>query len=364
MKKTVTFGEIMGRICPPGYDRFRQTLPGKVVMTFAGAEANVATSIAHFGGNAQFVTALPENAIADTCIGTLKSFGVDTSKILRAPNGRLGLYFVERGANQRPSRVIYDREHSSLSLTPSSHYDWDGIFGGTHWFHISGITPAVSANAAECSLDAVKAAKNHGVTVSCDLNFRKTLWQWEQGTSPNKLAERVMREMLPYIDVVIANEGDASDVLNINAGDSNVEQGELELERYPEVAESIINEFPNVDKVAITLRESISASHNNWGAMLYIAESKTPYFAPLNASGIYQPYEIRQMVDRVGGGDSFAAALIFALQSEEHKHPARAVAFAVAASCLAHSIEGDFNINTKKEVEALLKGNASGRVIR
>lgn len=248
MKKTVTFGEIMGRICPPGYNRFRQSLPGEVIMTFAGAEANVAASIAHFGGSAQFVTALPDNAITESCIAALKSLGVDTTRILKTPNGRIGLYFVERGANQRPSRVIYDREYSSLSTTLSSAYDWNNIFKGAQWFHISGITPAVSANAAKCSLDAVKAAKEHGVTVSCDLNFRKTLWRWEQGTSPNDLAGRVLREMLPYVDVVIANEGDAADVLNIHAGNSNVERGELELEQYPEVAETIIREFPNVKK--------------------------------------------------------------------------------------------------------------------
>lgn len=361
---TVTFGEIMGRICPPGYERFRQALPGKLNMTFAGAEANVAVSVANYGGAARFVTALPENAIAEACVANLRGFGVDTSHILRTRNGRLGIYFVERGANQRPSRVIYDREHSSLSLAPPEAYDWNRIFKGADWFHISGITPAVSENAAHCSLAALEAAQKHGVTVSCDLNFRKTLWQWRTGTAPRDLAEEVMRGLLAHVDVVIGNEADAADVLGIHAGETDVESGELDLSRYPEVAAAIVEQFPKVRHVAITLRESISASHNNWGAMLYLAENRTAHFAPLNRSGEYQPYEIRQMVDRVGGGDSFAAALIFALQCPEYRQPGQAIAFAAAASCLAHSIEGDFNLNRREEVEALLDGNVSGRVVR
>lgn len=363
-KKTITFGEVMGRISPIGYNRFRQALPGKANITFAGAEANVAVSIAHLGGDAAFVSAVPENPIAEACISILKSFGVDTSQVVKTPDGRFGLYYVERGANQRPSRVTYDRMGSSFALTPSSSYDWDKVFSAGSWFHISGITPAVSEQAATCSLDAVQTAKKHGLTVSCDLNFRKNLWRWAAEAEARDLAERTMRKLLPFVDIVIANEEDAADVLGIQAGNSDIEQGQLDLDRYPDVAAEIVRQFPAVSKVAITLRESVSASHNNWGAMLYVAQTKTPYFSPLDSKGNYNPYEIRQIIDRVGGGDSFAASLVYALQTVEYQEPSRAIAFATAASCLAHSIEGDFNINSKEEIEALLLGHRSGRVIR
>ncbi len=362
--KTVTFGEIMGRLCPPGFERLRQSLPGRLEVTFAGAEANVAVSLAYLGARTAFVTALPDNPLAEACLAALRGFGVEVADVRLSDQGRLGLYFVERGANQRPSRVVYDRSGSSVSLAPPDDYDWERIFRDAAWFHFTGVTPALSQNAAACCLAAVKQARAMGVTVSCDLNFREKLWRWEQGTSPRDLARRVMTELLPAVDVVIANEADASDVLGIHAGDTRVDDGQLDLERYPEVAARIVERFPRVREVAITLRESLSASHNNWGAMLYTAADRSAFFAPLDADGRYAPYEIRQIVDRVGAGDSFAAALIFARQQKELRDPAKAVAFAAASSCLAHSVEGDFNLNRRSEIEALMAGARSGRVVR
>ncbi|AKJ64917.1 sugar kinase [Kiritimatiella glycovorans] len=363
MKPVVGFGEIMGRLAPEGFYRFSQSCPGRLDLTFAGAEANVAASIAMLGGSSAYVTALPDHAIADACVRSLKALDVETRHIVRTDSGRLGLYFVETGANQRPSNVIYDREHSAVSRTPADAYDWDAIFADAGWLHISGITPALSRCAAEASLAAVRGAKEAGLTVSCDLNFRKKLWKWDETLSPRELAGRTMRDILPFVDVVIGNEGDAEDVLGIRAGDSDVESGELAIDKYPEVAGQIAGQFPNVRKVAITLRESISASHNNWGAMLYDTESEQAVFAPMR-DGEYRPYEIRNIVDRVGGGDSFAAGLIFALHSGEYTEHADAIAFAVAASCLAHSIKGDWNHSRRAEVEALMRGSGSGRVVR
>jgi 2-dehydro-3-deoxygluconokinase len=363
MKKIVTFGEIMARLTPKGVLRFRQTLPGDLQLTFAGAEANVAAAVSLLGGKAEFVTALPQNSIADACIANLRAIGVDTNRIIRTDNGRLGLYFVETGANQRPSNVIYDRSDSAVSLAEADKYCWDEIFADADWFHITGITPALSRTACEAAIEAVKKAKENNVTVSCDLNFRKKLWNWDADLSAKALARKTMPMILNLVDVVIANEQDASDVLDIQAGTTDVSSGHLDIEKYPVVAAKINERFANVSTVAITLRESISASHNNWGAMLYDCASKKAYFAPL-ADGKYQPYQITNIVDRVGGGDSFAGALIFALNTPEFNEPYSAVAFAVAASCLAHSIKGDFNYSTRNEIENLMKGMASGRVVR
>lgn len=363
MKKVIGFGEIMGRLAPDQFYRFSQSCPGKLDLTFAGAEANVAASVVMLGGRAAFVSALPKHAVVDACVRTLKALDVDTQYILRTKEGRLGLYFVETGANQRPSNVIYDRDGSSVSLTSAGAYPWKEIFADAGWLHISGITPALSSNAADAALTAVKKAKEAGLTVSCDLNFRKKLWQWDASCKPRELAEKTMRTILPYVDVIIGNEEDASDVLGIHAGDTDVEAGELSVEKYPEVARAVAAQFSNVRKVAITLRESISATHNNWGAMLYDVAAGTAVFAPLK-NGRYQPYEIRDIVDRVGGGDAFAAGLVFALNSGEFPEDQDVIAFAVAASCLAHSIKGDFNFSSRAEVEALMKGSGSGRVVR
>lgn len=363
MAKLVAFGEIMGRFAPEGFLTLKQVIPGRMNLTFGGGEANVTASYCALGGCASFVSALPDNDLTDACLAALRGWGVCTADVLRRPEGRFGLYFLETGANQRPSRVIYDRAGSTISETPPTAYPWDAILRGADWFHVTGITPAISAAAADATLCAVKAARDAGITVSCDLNFRKKLWRWDASLAPRELAERTMREIMPFVDVVIGNEEDAEQVLSIHAGDTDVNAGRLAIDRYPMVAEQIAMQFPNVDKVAITLRESVSASHNNWGAMLYDVSAKAAHFAPLR-NGVYAPYEIHNIVDRVGGGDAFAAGLIFAMTTPELRENATAIAFAVASSCLAHSIAGDFNTSTRAEVETLMKGSGSGRVDR
>jgi len=363
MKTIITFGEVMGRFCPDDFQRFIQSMPGRQNMTFGGAEGNVAVSLAMLGAKARFVTALPDNDISVACISKLKSLDVDVSGIKKVDYGRLGLYFMEKGVNQRPSRVVYDREYSSVSMTPGSDYNWSELLADAGWFHTTGITPALSEISAKATAYAVKEAKSAGLTVSCDLNFRKKLWKWQPGTSPGVLAQKVMREILPYVDLVIANEEDAHDVLGISAENTDIHSGKLDVAKYEDVAKKIVEQFPNVKKVAITLRESISATHNNWGAMLYDADTDQSYFAPLSDNK-YSPYEIKAIVDRVGGGDSFGSGLIYALNTPELSKLEDAVKFAVAASCLCHSIDGDFNFVSRAEVESLMGGSASGRVIR
>jgi len=352
----------MGRMASPANLRLRQTR--ELEVTYAGAEASVAASICNFGGTARYVTALPKHALAESTVDSVRAVGIDTQYILRTDEGRLGLYFLETGANQRPSNVIYDRTDSAIAITPADRYDWDAIFDGTQWLHLSGITPALSETAAEATLVAAQKAKVAGCRVSIDLNFRGKLWKWDDSKTPRELAQETMRGILPYIDVVIANEEDCHDVLGIRAGETDVHSGALDTARYPDVARQVVEQFPNIGKVAITLRESLSASHNNWGAMLYDAASDNASFAPLDADGNYQSYEIKNIVDRVGGGDSFAGGLIFALITPELSDPQTAVKYAVAASCLKHSIKGDFNYSSRSEVEALMGGSASGRVVR
>ncbi len=362
MTHIVTFGEIMGRLTPPGVIRLRQGLPGSLDVTFAGAEANVAASLAFFGAQTTFVTALPDNELSDACIAAMRGCGIGTH-VIRTAEGRLGLYFLETGANQRPSRVIYDRDHSAISLADPAAYDWRELFDSADWFHVTGITPALSGLAAESTIAGAKAAKAAGLTVSCDLNFRGKLWRWEEPTPKRELAQRVMRQLLPHVDVLIANEEDCGDVLGIRAAHEDVHSGQLDVSHYPQVARQVVEQFPNIKIVATTLRQSISASHNNWGAMLYEAGSETAHFAP-NRQASYQPYEIRNIVDRVGGGDSFSAGLIFGLTCDSYPTRQDALNFAVAASCLAHSIEGDFNHTSRAEVDALVAGSGSGRVVR
>jgi 2-dehydro-3-deoxygluconokinase len=363
MNTILTFGEVMGRLAPEGVLRFRQAMPGPLNFTFGGAEANVAASLAQLGASARFVTALPQHTVADACVGFLNGLGVDTSCILRTKQGRLGLYFFENGANQRPSNVIYDRSYSSVSLAKATEYNWEKIITDAQWLHTTGITPALSQTAASAVLHAVKTAQEKGLTVSCDLNFRKKLWGWEPGTEAKALAEKTMRTILPFVDVLIANEEDAADVLNIHAAETDVSSGKLSIEGYPAVAREIAKQFPNISKIAITLRESLSASHNNWGAMLLDVASQKAFFAPLRAEH-YEPYQIKNIVDRVGGGDSFGAGLIFALNTPELSAPDKAIAFAVAASGLCHSIVGDVNFTSRAEVESLMQGSGSGRVVR
>ena len=362
MNTIVTFGEIMGRLAAQDNLRLRQSRQFDV--TYAGAEASVAASICNFGGNARYVTALPKHALAEATMDAVRAVGIDTQYVLRTNKGRLGLYFLETGANQRPSNVIYDRADSAIAITPASAYNWEAIFKGASWLHLSGITPALSKNAAEATLVAAQKAKAAGASVSIDLNFRGKLWNWDTSKSARELAQETMRTILPFVDVVIGNEEDCYDVLGIQAGDTNVHSGKLDTSRYPDVARQVVQQFPNVSKVAITLRESYSASHNNWGAMLYEAAADKASFAPLAIDGNYQSYEIKNIVDRVGGGDSFAGGLIFALTTPELSESSIAVKYAVAASCLKHSIKGDFNFSTRSEVEALMGGSASGRVVR
>ena len=353
----------MGRIASPANLRLRQTREFEV--TYAGAEASVAASICNYGGKARYVTALPKHALAEAAMDSVRAVGIDTDYILRTDKGRLGLYFLETGANQRPSNVIYDRADSAISITPASAYDWDNIFKDAQWLHLSGITPALSKNAAEATKIAAQKAKQAGASVSIDLNFRGKLWKWDSNYSQRDLAQKTMREILPFVDVIVGNEEDCHDVLDIQAGNTDVHSGTLDTSRYPDVARQVVEQFPNVSKVAITLRESLSASHNNWGAMLFDAASDTPYYAPLDENGDYNPYQIKNIVDRVGGGDSFAGGLIFALTTPELSESIQtAVNYAVAASCLKHSIKGDFNYSTRTEVERLMGGNASGRVVR
>jgi 2-dehydro-3-deoxygluconokinase len=310
MKTVVTFGEIMGRLAAPANLRLRQAREFEV--TYAGAEASVAASICNYGGAARYVTALPKHVLADSTIDSLRAVGIDTQYVLRTDSGRLGLYFLETGANQRPSNVVYDRADSAVSITGADQYDWDAIFDGAQWLHLSGITPALSRTASEATIVAAQQAKAAGAQVSIDLNFRGKLWKWDAPKAPRDLAQETMRSILPHIDVVIANEEDCHDVLSIQAENTDVHAGTLDTARYPDVARQVVQQFPNVSKVAITLRESLSASHNNWGAMLYDAAADQPFFAPLDADGNYGAYQIKNIVDRVGGGDSFAGGLIFA----------------------------------------------------
>ncbi len=362
MKPVATFGEIMGRLTVPGFVRLRQA--NELGLSYAGAEASVAGSICMLGGAARYVTALPNHALADACLDSLRAAGIDCGSVLRTDHGRLGLYFLETGANQRPSSVLYDRADSAIALTSGDQYDWDNAFSGAAWLHVTGITPALSQAAAKATQMAVDRAKAAGLQVSCDLNFRKKLWRWDPSKPPRELAEETMRAILPGVDVVIANEEDCADVLGIHAAETDVNAGELNTARYPDVARQVAAVFSNVTKVAITLRQSLSATHNNWGAMLYDAEQDKAHFAPCDKDGVYRPYEIKNIVDRVGAGDSFAAGLIFALTTPELGEPEQALRFAVAASCLAHSIKGDLNYSTRAEVESLMKGSGSGRVVR
>ena len=360
----LAFGEIMARVAPPGNLRWRQALPGAVQVTWGGGEANVCASLALLGQKTRYVTALPRTPIAEAVVASLRGLGVDTDHILWRKEGRLGLYFVEGGANQRGSTVIYDRANSAASLAEPDEYNFGAALTGVKRLHITGITPAISEAACRANLAIARQAKQVGVSVSCDLNFRKKLWNWRPGTAPKQLARECIAQVLPFVDVVIANEEDAADVLDIHAADTDVATGRINAVAYQQVAQQIAQRFPNVTYVAITLRESLSANHNNWGAMLYDTKLRQAHFAPCSQQGDYQPYEIRDIVDRVGAGDSFSAGLLYALASQEYSQPAQAISFAVAASCLKHSIQGDFNYVGLDEVITLMGGNASGRVQR
>ncbi len=362
--RLVTFGEVMLRLAPQEFYRLRQTMPGTLDATFGGGELNVAVSVAVQGGKSAFLTVLPDNPITDAFVQELKKLGVDAELVIRSNRGRFGIYFVETGANQRGGTVTYDRDGSAISIFDPDEYDWNASFEGADWLHVTGITPALSENAAEATLLALKNARERGLKISCDLNYRKKLWRWDKKTPPVDLARKTMRERMPLIDYVIANEEDADLALGIRAEETDVEAGELNAAAYAGVARRIVEEFPNVLGVAITLRESLSASHNNWGAMYYESGSQKSHFAPTTADGVYTPYEIRNIVDRVGAGDSFAGALIFAMNTPGLDTFPTALEYAVAASCLKHSIKGDFNYVTRSEIESLMRGSGSGRVQR
>ena len=340
MEQIITFGEIMLRLAPEGYYRFVQA--PCYGATYGGGEANVAVSLANFGLDAAFVTKLPRHEIGQAAVNSLRQFGVDTSKIVRGGD-RVGIYFLEKGASQRPSKVIYDRAHSAIAAAASGDFDWNRILTGVRWFHFTGITPALSDGVAAITLEAVKAAREKGITVSCDLNYRKNLWSREK-------AGEVMGKLMPLVDLCIANEEDAADVFGIHAKNTDVSSGTINHEGYKEVARTLAERF-GFKKVAITLRESISANDNNWAAMYY--DGGEFYFS--------RKYAVR-IVDRVGGGDSFGAGLIYA--NVKGMGAQETVEFAVAASCLKHSIEGDFNQVSVDEVKKLAGGDASGRVQR
>ena len=340
--KFLTFGEIMLRLKAPGQECFFQS--PMLEATFGGGEANVAVSLANYGEDAAFLTVLPDNAIADACKAELRRFDVDTKRIVTG-EGRMGIYYLEGGANQRPSKVVYDRAWSAIALAKPGDIDWDKAFEGVEWFHITGITPAISESAMELSVESVKEAKKRGITVSCDLNYRKNLWKY------GKEAKEVMSELTKYVDVAIANEEDFQKSLGISAK-SDVESGELDRDVYKQIAQTAMDLYPNLKKVAITLRESKSADTNYWAACIY--DGKEFY--------VSRKYAITDIVDRVGGGDSFGGGLIYGLNT--YATQAEALEFAVGASCLKHTISGDFNRVTVKEVESLMKGSGSGRVER
>ncbi len=344
VKKVVTFGEIMMRLAPPGFLRFGQARSFDVI--YGGGEANVAVSLANFGVPVNYVTRLPNNDLGEACIQFVRQYGVGTDYIVRGGE-RLGIYFLETGAAQRGSKVVYDRANSSIATIKRGMVDWQTVFADADWFHWTGITPAISEGAADVCLEAAQVAKEMGLTVSCDLNFRAKLWKW------GKKAGEVMPELVRYSDVAIGNEEDADKVFGIKAPDADVSSGKVEAGGYEYVCTALAERFPNLSAIAITLRGSLSASHNTWSGVLW--HKGAFYSAPV--------YDIVHIVDRVGGGDSFGSGLIYGLRTYGDDVQ-KALDFAVAASCLKHSILGDFNLVTVDEVEKLMDGDASGRVSR
>ena len=345
MAKIVTFGEIMLRLATPDHLRFGQG--NELVATFGGGEANVAVSLANYGEDVEFVTRLPKNDIAAACVRELRGFGVGTSNIVYGGE-RMGIYFLETGAVARPSKVIYDRAHSSISTIPSGEIDWAAVFAGAEWFHFTGITPAISREAAEVCLEACQMANKMGVTVSCDLNYRKNLWKW------GKSASEVMPALVECCDVILGNEEDAEKVFGIKPEgfDVTATEGEVDQAAFKSVCQQLMERFPRAKRVIITLRGSINADHNTWGGVLYDGEK-------LYSS---KRYDITHIVDRVGGGDSFMGGLIYGLRN--YADLQQALEFAVAASALKHTVYGDFNLVSVSEVETLMGGDGSGRVAR
>ena len=340
--KVLTFGEIMLRLKTPGYERFFQS--SMLEATFGGAEANVAVSLSNFGMDAAFMTVLPDNPIGDACLRELRYFGVDTSRITRG-EGRMGIYYVEPGANQLPSKVVYDRAYSAISLAKPGSLDWDKAFEGIGWLHITGITPAISESAMELSFECVKEARKRGVTISMDMNHRKKLWKY------GRKAPDVMRELSKYVDIAVANEEDIQNSLGITS-DIKAESGKLDPAKYKDLGDRVLDMFPQMKMIAITLRESHYADWNSWSACL---NDREQFY-------LSRKYEVLDILDRIGAGDSFTAGLIYGL--EIYKDKQKALDFAAAASCLKHSISGDFNRVVVSDVEKLMNGDGSGRVQR
>lgn len=358
------FGEIMGRVSMPGFRRFSQSLPGTVEFDFAGAEANAIRSLADLGLPTAYVTALPANELGDACIASLRSHGIDTRHVVRTEGGRLGLYFLEKGAGQRAGNVLYDREGASVAITPAGAYDWDAILAEAGWLHLTGITPALSAIAAEANLAAACAARARGIPVSCDLNFRSKLWRWEPGTAPRALANRILRQLLPNVTHLVAGREDAAEMLGIRPRTPPIPGDAPDLMAIRDVAVQLYETFPNLRLVAITLRQTVTASHHLWGGFVHDTASGRSFHAPVDGGGGFAPYSITHIVDRVGTGDAFSAGLIHCLNTPGLDDPETAVRFATAASCLAHSVEGDANRATRAEIEALMSGSGSFRVRR
>jgi len=342
--KIVTFGEIMLRLATPQHQRFSQVT--SFCSSFGGGEANVAVSLANYGLQTDFVTRLPDNDIGRSVIMDLKKHSVGTENIILG-GGRLGIYFLETGSVSRPSKVVYDRSHSSISEIKPGMIDWDKVFSGAGWFHWTGITPAISQGAADTCLEAILAAKKAGLTVSCDLNFRKNLWKWGSD------AKQVMPGMVEYCDVILGNEEDAEKVFDIKPDKADVSAGKVDSSEFESVCRKLKEKFPAAGKIIITLRGSINADHNTWSGILFNGEKS--FTAPV--------YQITHIVDRVGGGDSFMGGLIYGMLNYRDDDQ-KALNFAVAASCLKHTIHGDFNLVSVSEVEQLMKGDGSGRVIR
>jgi 2-dehydro-3-deoxygluconokinase len=337
-------------------------MPGTLEVTFAGAEANAAVTLAALGGTAQYVTALPRNEIADACCAALRAARVDVGHVVATDQGRMGLYFVEAGAGQRAGSVLYDREASSFCLAGPEAYDWTTMLRGAGWFHTSGISASVSRAAAAATIAAVQAARAADLPVSFDVNYRRKLWRWDGQYAPGELARRILEQILPAVDLLIGNAADLAHAAGL-AEPAAGESGAGDLTAPLQLARALVEKYPRVRRVAITLRETVSATHHRWGALLYDADAERGWSAP-TTGGAYAPHDLPQIVDRLGTGDAFAGALIYALLAPELAAPETAVRFAVAASCLAHSIQGDFSFVTRAEVEALMAGNNGGGVSR
>ena len=362
MKSVVCFGEIMARLQPPGHQRFRQVMPGTLEFTFAGAEANAAVTISALDGEASFVTALPRHELAEACLANLRAARVSVEDVVLTDEGRLGLYFVEAGANQRAGNVLYDREGSAFCRAGPEVYDWPRLLRGASWLHTTGIAAAVSREAAEATLAAAAAARAAGVRVSFDINHRRKLWRWDPACEREELARRTLARILPAVDLLSGNPDDLAHAAGVAppAARAEADDGPAALTA---LARAVVAKFPNVRRVAIGLRDGVSATHQRSGALLYAADADRAWLAPC-VDGRFRPYEIAHVVDRLGTGDALAGALLFALETPELAAPETAIGFVAAAACLAHSIHGDFNYVTRAEVEALQHGGNGGGVSR